>query len=44
MKHPWDQSWTAENRKIQADILRDNLADEEKAIAEIEKALKAISD
>ena len=37
--HPWDESWTPENRAIEAQIMRDNLADERAAVAEIEKAL-----
>ena len=40
--HPWDQSWTPENRAIEAQIMRDNLADERVAVAEIEKALAAM--
>ncbi|KPK41865.1 MAG: hypothetical protein AMK72_14840, partial [Planctomycetes bacterium SM23_25] len=39
VESPWDKSWTAENRAIEARIMRDNLADDQTAIAEIEKAL-----
>jgi RNA polymerase sigma-70 factor (ECF subfamily) len=38
---PWKERWTAENRALQADLMRQNLADERKAIAELEKALAA---
>lgn len=39
---PWDENWTPENRAIEAQIMRDNLADERAAIAQIEKALAAV--
>ena len=41
--HPWDVSWTPENRAIEAQIMRDNLADERVAIAEIVRVLAAMS-
>ncbi|KKL88922.1 hypothetical protein LCGC14_1919850 [marine sediment metagenome] len=37
--YPWAESWTAENRAIQADIMRENLADERAAMGEIDRAL-----
>jgi RNA polymerase sigma-70 factor, ECF subfamily len=36
---PWDKSWTAQNRANLAHIMRQNLTDEEQAIAAIEQAL-----
>lgn len=36
---PWEVSWTPENRAIEAEIMRANRADEEAAIARIERAL-----
>ena len=39
VEHPWETSWTPENRAVEADIMRQNLADERAAVAEIEKAL-----
>lgn len=41
---PWKESWTPENRAIQADIMRQNLADERVAIGELEQFLAATSD
>ena len=40
--HPWDESWTPENRAIEADIMAANLADERVAIEEIKAALAAM--
>ena len=40
--HPWKESWTPENRAVEADIMRRNLADEKVAIAAIEEVLTAI--
>ncbi len=37
--HPWEESWTPENRALQGQTMRDNLSDERIAIAEIESAL-----
>ena len=42
VKHPWDESWTPENRAKEVSILRDSLADERAAVAEIEKALESV--
>ena len=42
--HPWDESWTPENRAIEADIMAANLADERVAIDEIKAALAAMGD
>jgi len=42
--HPWDESWTPENRTIEADIMAANLADERVAIDEIKAALAAMGD
>ena len=39
---PWEESWTPQNRQAEAEIMRDNLADERAAIGEIEQALRAI--
>ena len=41
MKHPWDKSWTPENRGKEAQMTLQNLTDERVAIAEIEKAFAA---
>lgn len=38
---PWEESWTPANRAAEADIMRQNLADERAAIGEIECALGA---
>ncbi len=40
--HPWRESWTPENRAIEADIMRRNLADKKVAITEIEEVLGGI--
>ncbi len=37
----WDKSWTPENREKEASLLRLGLADEQRAIGEIERALEA---
>ena len=42
--HPWDESWTPENRAIQAETMRQNLADERVAVEELEQSLAATSD
>ena len=39
MAYPWDRSWTAENREIQARALEAGRDDERAAIDEIERAL-----
>ena len=38
MKHPWDKSWTPENRAKEAEVMLANLTDERAAVAEIEEA------
>ena len=41
---PWEESWTPENRSAEAEIMRENLADERVAIAELERFLAVTSD
>jgi len=41
MKHPWEKSWTSENRGKEAQMMLQNLTDERVAIAEIEQAFAA---
>jgi len=41
MKHPWDKSWTPENRAKEANMMLANLTDERVAVAEIEQAFAA---
>ena len=43
VKHPWDKSWTPENRAKQSAILRESLEDERAAVDEIRKALETLS-
>ena len=38
---PWGESWTAENRAAEAQMMKENLADERTAIEQIEQALAA---
>ena len=42
--YPWDESWTPDNRALEADIMAANLADERVAIDEIKAALAAMDD
>ena len=38
---PWDKTFTPENRRLEAGILKQSLADERAAITEIERALES---
>jgi hypothetical protein len=38
---PWKESWTPANQAAEAEIMRENLADERVAVAQIEQALAA---
>ncbi len=40
--HPWEESWTPQNRRIESDLMSQSLADERVAISQIEQALAAI--
>jgi RNA polymerase sigma factor (sigma-70 family) len=39
---PWEENWTPENRAVEAQILRECLAEERRAVSEIEAALIAL--
>lgn len=42
VEHPWDVSWTPENRSLQAELMRQSLADERLAVAGLEATLEIL--
>lgn len=44
VKHPWEESWTPENRAKEGEVMRQNLADERAAISRLEAALHALGE